>query len=73
MKRGAVRFLPAWRHSSTRLTDCKLGGGIGVHTGMDGCASCGGYGNDRPYASELLDQIVNLKVGPFDVGLLRIC
>ena len=40
---------------------------------MDGCASCGGYSNDRPYTSELLDQLVNLKVGPFDVGLLPIC
>ena len=53
--------------------DCKLSGGIGAHAWMDGEASCGGHCNDSPHAAKMLDEIVNHKMGSFDVCFLQIC
>lgn len=52
--------------------DGKLRSGVGAHAWMDGAASCGGHCNDSPHAAKMLDEIVNHKMGSFDVCFLRI-
>lgn len=51
---------------------CKLGSRVGAHAWMDDAASCGGHCNDSPHAAKMLDEVVNHKMGSFDVCFLRV-